>query len=86
MREKILLLGFTVEGFEQVDAYDPFEDDNSDGDDDLGDGEEKYLDDIQEENLSNSNNGIDEMDKANVTVQPAPEKSIKKTSVGSEYL
>lgn len=51
MRKKILLLGFTVEGFEQVD----------------------------------SNNAIVEMDKANVTVQPAPEKSIKKTSVGSEY-
>ena len=85
MKKKIFVLGFTVEGFEQVGAFDPFDDDN-DGDsfdDDTDKLPNDNMDDIQDENLQNGDNAIDELDKAYLIVQGGG--SAKKVQAESDF-
>lgn len=72
MKKKLFLLGFTVEGFEQVGGIDFVVDEEDIDEDDLGEDQDKLqetnLDDIQTENMSDGNHAIDELDKANLDI------------------
>ena len=89
MKKKLSLLGFIVEGFQKVDTFDPYKDENDDpGDDDKKTNElNNIMDDIHMEWFKYGGHFIDDLEKANFTMGQGPPRgsSSKKVNTRHEF-
>lgn len=86
MKKKLFLIGFTVEGYEQVRNFDRLDDDDDDPGEDDDRQKDDHMDDITDEKLEDGDNAIDELDKSNLVQNHGPfGSSVKKVSARSDY-